>query len=379
MLGREAHTYTVETINDYIRFKHLEYDWNRLAKNQQSIYPFINFEWFDIWFNSFLKRASLHTYVLSSKDGIHAIMPLIEYNSIFGKILKLAANAHTHKIDIISDVNDLPGYVEIFIKHMLAENAFMLYFEDLLAESQSSKLILDSFEKCNSTYRYEKRIIRESVIINAANGWEGIRSTLSRKFKKKLNYQSNRLAKVGELQFVKYTNPEDLPIAFNCIDKISSRSWQGKNGTGLFSRKDTEKFYKGLAEFASRAGWLSIWVLYLNDKPIAYEYHLTAGSNEYALKAEYDKEYSELSPGSVLDSHVVKEVSETSIKQYNLLGYKETYKTRWSNNTEKYIRIYIIKRNFVGDIWHFIEFPLRDRLKEYTLLRAMKNTLFNRH
>lgn len=375
MTRRKADKYKIDTITDYTHLKYLKHDWNRLAINHQSIYPFISFEWFDLWFKSFLKHASLHIYVLSDKDSIRAILPLIKYKAIPGTIIKLAVNDHTNKIEIISDNNDLPGYVETFMGEMLNENAFMLYLEDLLAESESSTLILDFLARNHGMYLYEKRAIRESVFINTDIGWESLRLKLSKKFKKNINNQKNRLAKEGELQFVKFTNPENLPVALNCIEKISSRSWQGENGTGLFSRQDTAQFYKGLAEFASRAGWLSIWILYLNDKPLAYEYHLTAGSIEYALKSEYDKEFSDLSPGSVLDAHVVEEVSEGFTKRYDLLGYKEIYKTRWSNTTDKYIRIYLFKRNFIGSIYHFFEFRLRDRLRKYALLRTIKTSL----
>lgn len=373
MVGRKTHKYTIDTITDYNSFKHLEHDWNRLAKNHGSIYPFICFEWFDLWFKSFLRRASLHIYVLSDDDGICAIIPLIKHNAFPGAAIKLAANDHSPKAEIISDKNDLPGYIETFVGELLNENVFTLYFEDLLAESESARLILEFLEKNRHGHLYERRFIRESVFVNTEIGWENLRLRLSKKFKKNINNQKNRLAKAGELQFVKFTKPVDLPVAFNCIEKISSKSWQGENGTGLFSREDTKEFYKGLAEFTSRAGWLSIWILYLNGKPLAYEYHLRAESIEYALKAEYDKEYSDLSPGSVLDAHVVRELSEGSAERYDLLGYKEGYKTRWSDTTEKYIRIYVLKRNLIGTVCHFIEFPLRARLKKYALLRDIKN------
>jgi CelD/BcsL family acetyltransferase involved in cellulose biosynthesis len=251
----------------------------------------------------------------------------------------------------------------------------MIYLKDLLTKSESTKLILEFLNNNKSDLIHDQRLIRESVVIDLAGGWTKLRETLPRKFRKNINSQSNKLRKAGYFNVAKYSKPQDLQTAFDCISKISSKSWQGINGTGLLSSQDTEEFYRGLAEFAARAGWLSIWVLYLDGNPIAYEYHLSAGSTEYALKAEYNRDYSELSPGAFLDAFVIRKFSEGLTRKYDLLGYKDSYKTRWSDKTDKYIRLYIFKRNILGKICHFIDFPVRARVRKNALLRATKNTL----
>ncbi len=372
--------YQIDIVKDYNSLKNLREDWNRLASNDPSIYPFICFEWFDLWFRAFGKTNLIHIYLLKNAKRICAIIPFIKYygavNGIPGSIIQFAVNDHSNKIDIISDKQDVSRYVERVMAELVRENFLMIYFEDFYAESESVQVILSFLENNGYKFIHDKKFIRESVIIDLKKRWDDLKAGLSKRFNNNINNKMNRLKRAGELQVVKYTAYEELPNAFNCIEKISSKSWQGKNSTGLFSKEDTKIFYKGLAEYASNAGWLSIWVLYLDSKPIAYEYHLTAGSVEYALKAEYDQEYSELSPGSVLDAYVVKEVSKGFAEKYDLLGYKDLYKTRWSNKTEKYMRLYIYKRNLIGTLSHFIEFPLRARLSRYTLLRRVKDYCF---
>lgn len=369
--------YTIDVVTEYFPFKNLKNDWNRLAKSEDSLYPFLCFEWFELWFRSFLKKNLLNIYVLSDVNGIRAIMPLVKCETVFGTILKLAANDHSNKIEIISDKKDLPRYVEAFMKQLLSENFLLVYLEDLLADSEPSRLILEFLRYNQSGHILEKRFVRESVFLDTSTGWQAFRLSLPKKLKKNIRNQKNRLARAGEVQIIKYAKKENIAEAFQGIEEISAKSWQGKEETGLFSQENTRKFYTGLAYFASAVDMLSIWLLYLDGQPLAYEYHLNVGKVDYALKCEYSQEYSKFSPGAVLDAHIVEELSKRATEKYDLLGYKDFHKLRWSNKTEKYIRIYVFKRNPVGQAFHFIEFPLRARLKRISLLHKIKDSLPN--
>lgn len=372
----KGHKYNFEKISDYNAFQSLEGDWNRLAGKHGSIYPFICFEWFDEWFKAFLKKESLYICVLSDQISIRAIAPFIQDKSIIGSAIRFAVNGHTPKIELISDKIDLPGYVERLFYELYKESFFYIYLEDLSSISDNATLILNYLSKNMHKYIYDKRFIRESVVIDTSMGWDNVKKTLSKNFRKNINHQKNKMYKAGAVRIIKYTQQEHLPNAFECIEKISSKSWQGRLGKGLFSREDTKSFYKGFGETACRKGLLTIWVLYLDGQPLAYEYHITIGEVDYALKAEYDQDYSELSPGAVLDAYVVRKLSEGATEKYNLLGHKEPYKTRWSKQSEKYIRIYINKYNLFGTVYHFVDFPLRARLKRYRFLRSVKKSIF---
>jgi CelD/BcsL family acetyltransferase involved in cellulose biosynthesis len=361
--------YRVETVDNYADFKALRKDWNCLARNQSDIYPFICFEWFDLWFRSFLKNAQLHIYVLKNNQKICAILPLIKCEGLIGRVIKLGVNDDSCKIDMISDGLDYCGYIETCVCELMKENWLMVYLEDLLKRGESSQFISSCLGRNQHSFIGDKRCVRESVVINTAMGWENLRSNLPKKFIKNIKHQRNRLTKSGDVKIVRFSGAEELSIGLDCIEEISSNSWQGEKGTGIFSEKEKRMFYAGLADFASRQDWLSIWVLFFDNIPIAYEYHLTIESVDYALKAEYNRKYAELSPGAVLDAHVVEQLAHGSTKKYDLLGFKEPYKMRWSLQTEKYIRIYVFKRNIIGTIWHFVDFTLRSRLKRVYPLR----------
>jgi len=373
-------SYQIDIITDYGRFRKLKNDWNRLARNDPSIYPFICFEWFDLWFTSFAKTSQMHIYLLKDGTDIRAILPLIKYRGAYKKIpgiiIKCAINEHSHKMELISDKKDVDGYVNRLMDELCSEDFLVVHFEDFLADSESAKLILNFFENTSEKTVFSKRYDREVVVFDVSMGWDNFKQTLPKKSRKNINYLTNTLRKSGDISIIRYHNYDHLPHAFECIQQISSKSWQGRNKTGLFSRKDTRDFYKGLAEFASRDDLLSIWVLYIDGTPVSYEYHFHAGSNEYALKAEYDQEYSNLSPGAVLDAHIVQNRSKGYTGKYDLMGYKEWYKTHWSKNTDKYITIYVFKRNLIGRTIHYVDFILRERLRKNTLARSVK-LIFN--
>ena len=151
-------TYQLDIITDYNQFRGLIDDWNRLASYDPSIYPFICFEWFDLWYRSFTKTNTIHIYVLKNGTDICAILPLIknrgDYKKIPGQIIKCAANFHSHRMEIISDKRDTNGYITKIMTELIRENYLTIYFNYFLASSETTRCILDFLKKNKNVVDY---------------------------------------------------------------------------------------------------------------------------------------------------------------------------------------------------------------------------------
>src|SRR5207249_1513434 len=94
----------------------------------------------------------------------------------------------------------------------------------------------------------------------------------SRSLKKASNLAVNRLEKSGSVRIDRL----DATVGSECerermIDAaigISSRSWKQRTGNSLDHRGPGD-FIRALSTAALREGWLTIWLAYLDNRPIA--------------------------------------------------------------------------------------------------------------
>jgi CelD/BcsL family acetyltransferase involved in cellulose biosynthesis len=163
--------------------------------------------------------------------------------------------------------------------------------------------------------------------------------------------------------------------ALTDLEAIAAKSWQGREGSGLFSQPDTDRFYRDLIRHSMENGYGAVPILYFDDKPAAFEFHVMHGKTEYCLKAEYSREFDKVSPGAVLDLELVKRAFESDTEVYDLLGYADQYKLRWTKSCTRYVRYYIFNRTAAGMAAHALYFGLGDRLRRVTALRKLKRQL----
>ena len=115
---------------------------------------------------------------------------------------------------------------------------------------------------------------------------------------------------------------------------------------------------------------LNIWILNLNNQPIAYEYHLTYKGKVHALRSSFDKNFKGLSPGSFLDYQIIKQLYQRGdICEYDMGGNADFYKLRWTKHYRKHQTVYIFRKEIYSRILYFLDNKLTP------LLRPLKRTL----
>ncbi len=114
---------------------------------------------------------------------------------------------------------------------------------------------------------------------------------------------------------------------------ISAKSWKSRTGNSL-DMPAPQAFIRRLSALASRRGWLSIWILSLNDRPVAMEYQLVADGNVYALRSDFDPEFDEISPGTYLNLVLVQQLFGRGLRRYYMGPGNNAYKCRWAAQAE---------------------------------------------
>jgi CelD/BcsL family acetyltransferase involved in cellulose biosynthesis len=169
------------------------------------------------------------------------------------------------------------------------------------------------------------------------SSWAAYYATRSRRLKKANNLAANRLKKMGDVR-VEYLAPErsDPTEVDHFLERaiaISARSWKRDTGNSL-DRQGPQAFIRRLSELAAREGWLSLWIMSVNGRPLAMEYQLVAYGNVFALRSDFDAEFEDVSPGAHLNRCMLEGLFGRGLRRYYMGPGNNAYKHRWAEEVE---------------------------------------------
>lgn len=178
---------------------------------------------------------------------------------------------------------------------------------------------------------------------------------------------------MGDFLVEENTGGKNLETIMSEVLQISSRSWKGKIHSDISKSEENKNFFLKLSKIAAKNGWLSIWLLKINGKAIAMEYHLKYKKKIYALRGDFDESYGYCSPGGVLDYSIIKYVFENDFLEYDMCGGASAYKMRWGARVREHSIFCIFNDTMYSYLLYIIEIRLIDFLRKIRIVRVLKN------
>lgn len=337
---------SLNIITDYEQFISLNQEWNDLVANSTDPHVFFTHEWFDCWWQAFCGSSQLYIFTLRKNKTLIAIAPfMICKTTIRGfpvKVIQFMANDDSPRCDIIINkrIAGRDGIEFKIIFDYLINTKYqwdIIFFNNIARDSKAVQALLDTKKSLKLNYICETKLCSPWISFNS--DWDSFYSSLKRRTKMTINNVRNRIHKMGEVAVIEYKTDK-----LREISAISQKAWKITEGKSYLNRADRKLFIELLTNVAQKQGWLSLWLLYVKNKPVAYEYHLRYLSREIALIAEYDKEYYKNSPGAFLDVNIIKCLFESDITEYDFGGSLDQYKKKWKPNL-RYTNDYYIYNN----------------------------------
>lgn len=371
----------VSVVDTEEEFRALREPWNILT-NAASGAIFLQHEWFDAAWAWRKDNASLFVLLAWDEGSLVGVFPLIRVPEKRGLLtirrLELLTVPDTQFCDLIS----APEYRSRVSAAFCAELDRRRSQWDLLLLRylDENAIALHAFRAGLSERRYtcEVQTQDRNLFVSLANSWESYYTTRSRSLKKANNLASNRLKKAGAVTVEWLTGPSIGELALqNALEKaidISRRSWKQGTGNSL-DRQGPGAFILTLTAHAARRGWLSLWLLNLDGKPVAMEYQLVDGPNVYALRADFDSACEEISPGSHLMRTLLESLFGRSLQRYYMGPGQNAYKTRWTEEGETLQQLLAFGRTWRGRFVRIIDEVLWPHARAArSALSAMKTT-----
>lgn len=174
-------------------------------------------------------------------------------------------------------------------------------------------------------YRVHARERSCDMLADVTDGWAGHRARFST-FHTQSRRLQRKLAKLGDVSFTASTRPDEADAGFAAYDGLFGRSWKGP----LTAPTRTER--RELVRRAAERGWLRLYVLRLDGRPVATYLWFRIGAVALWHSTAYDEEFAAHGVGNLAmwqaHEHILGDDPSDPPKLVDLLPTTTTQKLR---------------------------------------------------
>lgn len=190
--------------------------------------------------------------------------------------------------------------------------------------------------------------------VRLAAPWEAIEAGFSPYLRANFRRRLKRLEKLGRLRLEEQAGEAQLEAALGHCFALEGKGWKGAKGTAILDDRPRQRFYRQLAHRLARAGRLRLYLLWLEERLIAFEYCIGDGGSGrlYSLKIAYDEEFRTMSPGTVLRWLLLQRV-QGEFGSYEFLGDDAAWKSEWTAEVVELEHVRVYNRTWRGRGWRW--------------------------
>jgi len=356
----------VQVIEDYTTFEQIKEMWNDLLEDELVESLWLRHEWFDCWWQAFGTSKRMYISILNQNNRPVMILPLMiektRLKFINAHALRFIENGITPRCNFIA-AELQPDYFRQLWQTLekKAGDWDLAILENIPTDSPGYKLFKSFLQDEGVSFLEEPA--RMSPYIDLEAGWEDYLQRLGRDMRRNIKRARNRISEEGEFSVVEINDPNKISKYIEICFDISKRSWKGSQGKDLGGKSDRQEFYQKFSVIASQQGWLSIWLLKVAKKYIAFELHLGCGNEVLPVAADFDLTYKSSSPGVALRSLILERLASRGLRRYDFGGTVYAYKMQWTKQVKPHARFWIFNRRLTSRLLCIIKTHILSRAR----------------
>jgi CelD/BcsL family acetyltransferase involved in cellulose biosynthesis len=368
----------VTCIDDTERFDASKQEWNALVERSLAPSVFLRHEWIDAawaWIGTQTKMRILTVHRDGVLIGVCPMCIVIDRHRL-GRVRKLAfiAVPDTQLCDVICAADDLSTVVAALADAIAGSRRDwdVVDLRYLRKASPAWRALAEALRQRG--FACDEQSAGQNPCISLLATWEAFYAKRGRRLKKSNNLVANRLARAGTIDVAWTRETPALDALVHDLVSISASSWKQRTGLSL-DNPGPNRFVRRLSELALRNGWLSVWILRLDGRPVAMEYQLAYRGSVHALRSDFDEGFAELSPGSHLNWKQLEGLFGAGLDRYYMGPGTNAYKLRWTDEGEAIVRMKVYNASVRGRILHVADskvLPAARRIREWLASRAAK-------
>jgi hypothetical protein len=172
--------------------------------------------------------------------------------------------------------------------------------------------------------------------------WEEYVNTLSRSYRREVRRTEREYFEKGRAVLHVVQRLDDLHNAMELLIDLHQRRRQSMGQQGCFASPRFMAFYRSVLPEMMRQGQLQFYLLELDGRQVAAEYHLSGGGALYAYQAGVDPEAMQFQAGKLLNLAIIRRAIEQGYRAFDFLRGDEPYKAHFRAKPRPSLEIRIV-------------------------------------
>jgi CelD/BcsL family acetyltransferase involved in cellulose biosynthesis len=297
-------------------FEEASATWSVLAERSGNL--FSTWEWAATWWRHFGDGRQL-LLTACRRDGTDpfAILPLYLSSGRPVRTVRFIGHGPGDQLGPVCDPQDLDEASSL-LKRALEQRCprWDIFIGDQLRGDRPWRTLVGG--------RTLRRDASPSLQIEGKS-WEKFLASRTPNFRGQVRRRERKLAREHDLR-IRLTDPDRLARDLETLFKLHELQ---RNDAFAGRRRN---FHREFAAIALERGWLRLWMMEVNERPVAAWYGFRFGDAECYYQSGRDPAWDSYSVGFVLLAHTVREAFQDGMREYRLLRGGESYKDRFATD-----------------------------------------------
>ena len=330
--------------------------WNQLLSKSLDNHPFLTSEWLSLWWKHFGKGKELKLFTAESSGAVSLVVPVMySTHKVLGskrsKAEFVASGDSDYQSFIVTDLNSATRNLKQLIKRIMEDSDVdCIVFGDVPENSITSRL-LENVNK--EAFGGSHSIINSCPYALLPYSYDTYLQGLGCRMRKNLKRCEKQASKDYKVELLKYDKIGTVEDAMKIFFELHQKRRKAKGDRGLFSDNVNRNFHIDLANAFAEKGWLSLFFLTFNGKPVSTIYSYEYNGKLYYYLGGFDPEYSKYGPGQLIIQDVIKYGIAKQLKEFDFLRGDEAYKKRWKTAIRNNIEFRVPRRGFKSKFYNW--------------------------
>ena len=298
-------------------------EWTALWQRSPTATPFQSPAWLLPWWKHF-GRGKLLTITVRYAGALVGLLPLYIFEEPDGRKLLPVGIGISDYLDGVFDEAVADGAATAALAH-LAPTADRWDVCDLHQLPPASPLLTAAAPE---GLRDEIGPGEPCPVVKLPDSVEELPRRLPRRMAANLRLYRRRAEKSGRVRFER-ARAETHPTLLDDLLELHGARWGERGLPGVLADEAVRRFHQDAAPALLALGILRLYVLRLDERPIASCYGFISKGRACAYLKGFDPAYARLSPGTLVLGHVLEEAIREGAAECDYLRGREPYKQHW--------------------------------------------------
>ena len=328
----------ITIVDDPAGFAAIRGEWTELLQHSDSDNLFLTWEWLHTWWRHIGAGRKLMIVLLRAGRKLIALAPLIE------RPRNLWALQLWRGLEFLGGGDVGSDYLDVIVRRGREHDARTAFARDWHARALMLHLQRTSNERSTVLQimadlrrrGWTPRVARTDLcpfIPLAGETWNSYLQKLGASHRYNFRRRLRNLERSFRVEFSLARTEVERAAAFQTLTTLHDRRWRVRGGSTAFYSDTLRRFHDDLTRVLLDRGWLRLFVLRLDDTPVAALYGVLYGSRFYFYQSGFDPAFARQSVGMVTMGLSIEQAIREGAVEYDLLHGEEPYKFLWAQHT----------------------------------------------